>query len=629
MPPSRAFWMISLALLGAPVVRAQEQGETIEVQGERQKGSAKAPAAAGTVIETAQFGGEIRSVAEMLLAAPGVSIHALGGPGQAATLSLRGASADQSVVLLDGIPLQGPGGGAVDLSTLPATLLDRMVVSRGVLGAQFGAGALGGAVELSPRTSRGTWTGGATVSAGSFGTALLAADAAMPLGTGSALVAVQGDRTDGDFPYARQLTPEIAGSPWYGFTRGNADAARGSGLLRLSQELGADVGADLVLQGATGLRGLPGPSVAPTPRSRELEQSGVGGLRLRGAAGDAGWSVRASGRLDRVELRGVRAFGDCEDGAPDCPRDDQRSSSLRGEGELSLPVGEANALDLSLAAGAEWVHGATGAFRRELASAAIRDDLALGEALSLHPALRFDKLGRDTGFSPALAARLRPDPALPLTLRAGWGLSFRAPSFSELHLDRGGMVGNPDLRPERAWSLDAGAEWRAGRVTLSASAFWSSYSELILYQLFPPARVKPFNVGAARIAGLELQAIVPLPGHLLASLSYSFLDAVNRRDGHKLAYRPPHRVFARLARQGDRVEGYGELSFTSSFPRNDFDTALVGSQLLVNAGAGVRVAGPLWLDLEAKNLLDNRTYQDLFQYPLPGLSIAAIARARL
>src|SRR5207248_10835261 len=119
---------------------------------------------------------------------PGVTVHALGGPGQAATLSLRGASADQSKVLLDGIPLQGPGGGAIDLSTLPATLLERLVVSRGVLGAQFGAGALGGAVELLPRTARQRLSGGMQVSGGSFGTAQAAMDAAAPMGEGGSAV---------------------------------------------------------------------------------------------------------------------------------------------------------------------------------------------------------------------------------------------------------------------------------------------------------------------------------------------------------------------------------------------------------------------------------------------------------
>jgi len=616
-------------MVAAPLAGAQEPGETIEVQGARPEGSARAPGTAATIIDIALFGGEVRSVAEMLSTAPGVSIHALGGPGQAATLSLRGASADESLVLLDGIPLQGPGGGAVDLSSIPATLLDRMVVSRGVLGAQFGAGALGGVLELLPRSARGTWAGGAEAAVGSFGTERLALDAAMPAGNGSAVVALQGDRTSGDFEYARQLTPEIPGAPFYGFTRENGDATRGSGLLRISQELGSDLGLDFLLQGSAGLRGLPGPSSAPTPHSREFDAAGTGGLRLRGSSGEVAWSLRASGRLDRSELRGVTAFGDCEDGTPDCPRQDQRSSSARAEGELALPAGDANTLRLLLAGGGEWVHGTTGAHRRGLFSAAVREDFALASGFWLHSALRLDRVGRQAGLSPAITAEWKPAPVHPLSLRAGWGLSFRTPTFTELYLERGGIAANPDLQPERAWSVDVGAEWRLALLTLSATALWSSYRQLILYQLFPPARVKPFNVGEARIAGVELQAVVPLPAHLLATLSYSFLDAVNRADGHKLAYRPPHRLFARLARRGERLEGYGEASFTSAIPRNAFDTAFVGSQLLLNAGVGVRAAGPLWIDVEAKNLLDKRTYEDLFQYPLPGLSIALIARARL
>jgi hypothetical protein len=49
----------------------------------------------------------------------------------------------------------------------------------------------------------------------------------------------------------------------------------------------------------------------------------------------------------------------------------------------------------------------------------------------------------------------------------------------------------------------------------------------------------------------------------------------------------------------------------------------------LNAGAGVRAVGPVWLDVEAKNLLGDETLEDVFQYPLPGFSIAVIARARL
>ncbi len=625
---ARARFIFLSSLLCAAAIRAQEADETIEVRGERTQASARAPASQSTVIDASKYAGEVRSVAEMLLDSPGVLVHALGGPGQVATLSLRGASADESLILLDGIPLQGPGGAAVDLSTLPAALLDRMVVSRGVLGAQFGAGALGGVVEIVPRAARGETSAGFEASAGSFESARVALDATTALGSGSALIALQGDRTAGTFHYARQLTPEIPGAPYYQFTRENGDATRGSGLLRVTQELGADTGIDLLVQGSAGDRGVPGPASQPTPRSRELDAGGVAGIRLRGETARTSWSLRAYGRLDRIELRGSQPFGDCADGDPDCPRIEQRSFGGRAEGELSFRAPAAHTLRLLASGGGDRVNGAeTGQHARAAVATAISDEVSLPAGFALYPAIRFEQVGDDAGLSPAVAASWKPDPAL--ELRAAWGLSFRPPTFAELYLDRGGIAGNPDLQPERAWSADAGVTWRRDRLTLSAGAFWSVYRDLILYQLFPPARVKPFNVGRARIAGIEAQAVIPLPARFVAELSYSFLAAVNRDDGHKLAYRAPHRVLARVARHGDRVEGYAEAGFTSAMPRNAFETAFVGSQLLLGAGAGVRVAGSLWVDVEARNLLDDRTYEDLFQYPLPGISLAVIARARL
>jgi vitamin B12 transporter len=633
VPPSHVFprYLLPFAMVAAPAVRAQEPGETIEVRGDRREGSPRAPATAGTVIDLEQFGGEIRSVADVLLASPGVSIHALGGPGQAATMSLRGATADESLVLLDGIPLQGPGGGAIDLATLPVTLLDRMVVNRGVLGAQFGAGALGGALELLPRRARETMTGGVLLSTGSFGTIRAALDGAAPAGAGSAVVGVQLDRTAGDFDYARQLTPGLPDAPYFGYTRQNADSKRGSALARVAQSLTPSTELDFLTQASIGDRGLPGPSSAITLHSRERDQSVLAGLRLRTANDDSAWSLRAWGRFDRVELRGVQPFGDCVDGTSDCPRIDQRASAVRAEAEGKFAVGEAQWLSATVSAGQERVHGdSIGAYYRNLLSLAARDDLTLPAGFALHPAVRVDKVGSDNGASPALTASWRTTELL--EVRAGWGLSFRPPTLNELHLESGGIVSNPDLRPERAWSLDAGATLSFGDASISGGVFWSHYRDLIVYELFPPAKVKPFNVGSARIAGAELQALVKLPLGVFAQASYSWLDAVNLRPGdqqnQQLPYRPPHRLFVRVARHDDRFDTWAESSFTSAMPRNSFGSANVASQLVLNAGAGLRAAGPLWIHLEARNLLDDQTLEDLFQYPLPGRSIALIARAR-
>src|SRR5207249_1512325 len=123
--------------------------EVINVRGSRPSGAAQT-----SVVDAERFAGEAPTVAELLATSPGVSVQRSGGPGQAAFVSLRGASPDQTLVLLDGIPLQGPGGDAIDLSTLPSSFVSKVVVSRGVLGAQLGRCAKAWSSTLFSRAPR-------------------------------------------------------------------------------------------------------------------------------------------------------------------------------------------------------------------------------------------------------------------------------------------------------------------------------------------------------------------------------------------------------------------------------------------------------------------------------------------
>ena len=603
-------------------------------------GSARARAAQSTVVDTARFAGEGRTVAELLATAPGVTVHQT-GPGQLAQFSLRGATADQSLILLDGIPLQGPGGGAVDLATLPAALLSKLIVSRGVLGAQLGAGALGGAVEVIPLVAQPPGRRyGVQLAGGSFGTAQLAADvSATSAKAGVWSAGVQVDRTAGDFPYARQLTP-TAGGDYFAASRDNSDSTRASALVRGAVPVGASE-LDLLFQASAGARGLPGAVGQFTPSAREGDQSGLFGARVRTLFGDALLTTRAWVRGSLIQLEGLGiGVTSCEGPAasPTCAPHRSHTLGARAEAELGLPVGAGHFVTASLSSGAEWVAGDyTGIHRRGIGSLALADDWSVGQgALSVHPALRLDLVGSDLGLSPGLGAVLRPfrGSALePLEFKAGAGASFRPPSFSELYLDQGATLPNPELQPERAVSLDGGAAWRGEQLTVAGSVFWSRYRNLIIYQQDFSQRVKPLNNGAARIAGAELQVLAKLPLEITAELAYSLIDAVNEQAsltqvGQKLPYRPPHRIFARLARHGDRVEAFFQGNLTSAMARNLYGTADLPAQLRLDAGAGVRLFAAVWLDLEVRNLLDDRTQQDLFSYPLPGISLLAAARAR-
>ncbi len=76
-----------------------------------------------------------------------------GGPGESASASLRGAGADHTLYLIDGVALNDPSqvGGGIDLGNLTTNDASRIEVLRGPLSTLWGSGAIGGVVSITTR----------------------------------------------------------------------------------------------------------------------------------------------------------------------------------------------------------------------------------------------------------------------------------------------------------------------------------------------------------------------------------------------------------------------------------------------------------------------------------------------
>ncbi|HWB83656.1 MAG TPA: TonB-dependent receptor [Bryobacteraceae bacterium] len=73
-------------------------------------------------------------------------------------------------------------------------------------------------------------------------------------------------------------------------------------------------------------------------------------------------------------------------------------------------------------------------------------------------------------FSPTIAGGVWLSPRV--KLRASASRAFRVPSYTELYYHDPANIGNPDLRPERAWSYETGVDWNpASRVRAEATIF--------------------------------------------------------------------------------------------------------------------------------------------------------------
>jgi vitamin B12 transporter len=112
-----------------------------------------------------------RSVAEILREVPGVAVNRLGGFGANTQIRIRGAEANQTLVLLDGIEIGDPANGSeFDSGNLLAHEIERIEVLRGPQTALWGSDAIGGVVNIVTRKGYGKPEISAGLEAGSHQT---------------------------------------------------------------------------------------------------------------------------------------------------------------------------------------------------------------------------------------------------------------------------------------------------------------------------------------------------------------------------------------------------------------------------------------------------------------------------
>jgi iron complex outermembrane receptor protein len=110
--------------------------------------------------------------------------------------------------------------------------------------------------------------------------------------------------------------------------------------------------------------------------------------------------------------------------------------------------------------------------------------------------------GGARAFAPQLSGSLRVRGQL--KLRASGGYGFRIPTFTDLYYSDPTTVGNPNLKPESAWSADFGADWApSARISLSATGFYSRQHDAIDYVRASAAQ--PWQ--AANLSGLQFEGV--------------------------------------------------------------------------------------------------------------------------
>jgi outer membrane cobalamin receptor len=391
------------------------------------------------------------TIADALTSVPGVIVERYGAFGSAANVGIRGSSSSQVLVLLDGRPIGGAQAGTLDLGEISTSGVERIEVVEGGGATLYGAGAIGGAINI--LTTRAAGAPLVRASDASFGSSSLDAE--------TRAFAFERIVAGNAYDYVGTSVPSG--------TRINADAESTTARVRGDATLGAvaaqgSLGLTQFHVGAPGAIALPFASPGPNPSLSSSYQSATTRQDTTDADARATFSLERGNTTTSLDLAATRRTllyyslpGDplgCFTPSGTQPCDDYnqetrvqaslrrvlRSSATRliygidvARGDARIDAGDGNP--------------PTHAFAQTAAYA--QDGVTLGR-VQAYAGVRAERDGGQGGAvapSAGFAAPLSPA----LTIRANYATGFRAPDAVDLYYPG---FSNPTLQPERTQGTD-------------------------------------------------------------------------------------------------------------------------------------------------------------------------------
>lgn len=544
--------LVLLLLLVVPFLGSDLSGQTMEVQLDEIKitGSRKSAYSSGlntlridSVIQVKYPGSDL---SQILTRETNLNITQYAGQGSLSSIRLRGSAPSQTQINWNGIPVNSPTTGSIDLSLLSGGMADAIEIAYGASGSLFGSGTFGGSVNL---TNLPDWenrfSGNLAAEAGSWQHGKVAAS--LRAGTRSFQYHVSGlsQRSPNTYPYNNV------------FKQGNPLEYRKNDSLTMN-----------VLQQYIFLR-LPGDwfmqyGIWWHQRYKLLPASMSSSPSYVSAQGDRSVKqfVRMSKWFNRSVLEmGAAVFSDSLDYHEKIPATDSllKQSGIRSVSYyLSISYRWFLTRKLTLESGGE----------TELQTA--RSGSLSGDAKENRSAafalLRYTNhpFSASVSYRQVFFSMARPKPlfsltaqySLPVTgliLKGQISSKFRYPTLNDRYWTPGG---NPALLPESGIGYDLGAEW-SGRetgnlsVTSTAMLFVQHIDNWI--QWVPVGTYwSPENVRKVRCQGLETDLSIRwklATNSLIFKSMYSYAESLDmstpepeNRLKRQLSYVPLHSV---------------------------------------------------------------------------------------
>jgi vitamin B12 transporter len=610
----------------------------VVVTATRVKTSLKEVASSVSVITAEEITKSGKSrILEVLEDTIGLSSTQNGPPGAQATVFIRGANAEHTLVMIDGIEVNDPitPTRSFDMSLPLVENIDRIEILRGPQSPLYGSDAMGGIINIITKQERGKPRFSLSGFGGTYGTYSGNAEVSGSTPTIRYTAAATHFRTDGF---------SAASTEYEGNTE--PDGHRN---LTLSGRIGFDLSANIDLDFFTRWvdtetdLDMQGGDYGDDPNSTQSYASRLLLGQFRSLFLRNSWEQTL--KVSHVDY--LRTSSNPVDDLNPFSSDESefKSQLLKIDWQNNLYLHESNTLMFGVEhqkeKGESWYRseGLFGPYeslfplqKAHNTGIYIQDQMKLRGRFFVTAGIRHDNHSQ---VQSSTTYRIAPACVIESTgtkLKGTWGTGFKAPSLYQLYAPATswGPVGNENLKPEKSTGWDLGLEqnFLDNRLLLGFTYFSNRFENLIDYDF----TLGYINISKASTKGGEITCIVR-PLHTLSVFTtYTRTDAKNTESGEYLLRRPKHKFTIRTDWKFlERANIHLSLIYIGK--REDFywldwtpTPVTLDSYTLLNMAASYDLIDSLQFYVRLDNILDT-DYEQIKGYGTPGFSVFGGLRA--
>jgi outer membrane receptor for ferrienterochelin and colicins len=540
-----------------------------------------------------------QDISEVLDDLPSVIMIDYGALGANKSVRMRGSSAEQVLIMVDGRPVTSPRDGTLELSTMPTGIIERIEVVPGPASSIYGSSAVGGVINIITKEPKVAPQASLITKFGTFRTwaeEFIYTGKAGELGYFFTVDSSQsqGHRDNSEF-YAKNINS------------------------KLEYQLNPENKLRLFVGAHTSKLGTPGEITGPfldLDDQQEWDKNYI----------DLAWELNSDERIN-LTLRAYQNFDRLEFIETFEPLDKNTHQTKQRAIELQCELNPLEDLKLIWGlSGQDNLNNSstTGKHRYIVRAAFLEGDLTLWDKLNIIAGARLDdysNFGSELSPSINFAYNLRDD----VKLKALLARSFRAPTFNDLYWPFDGWTeGNPNLKPEKGISGEVGADARIfDKALLKIAYFHQDMDNLINWAPGSDGVWRPSNVNSSLSQGVEFVIQFPVFEWLKSEINYTYLRAKDDKADKYLIYRPKHKVVGNLECKAPwGINLNLQAQYTTKRFHNTSNTIHIDDYFVMGLFLSKEFNNNCEVFLKFNNLL-NRKYSRVRNYPLPGFSLVA------